>query len=126
MALDFIGQPVEYNKILQILETTPYGAVASQVTHLSTMGLTVIYEEGLLADLYPILDKNLPVITLVRTGELPHWSWDTMHAVLLVGYDEHHFYANDPHFTNAPIKIPVKDFDLAWFEMGNRYAVIST
>ena len=108
-----------------MLDTTPYGAIASRVTRFSEMGLAVTYEEGVLADLYPVLDGHLPVITLVRTGELPHWSWDTMHAILLVGYDEHHFYANDPYFVNAPVQIPVGDFDLAWFEMGNRYAVFT-
>lgn len=126
MTLEFIKRPMSYPKILKILKTTPYGAVASRVTRLTKRGLKVIYSEGSLADLRIFLDQHLPVITLVRTSELPYWNDDTMHAILLVGYDEHYFYANDPNFEKAPVKIPIGDFDLAWLEMGNRYAVIST
>jgi len=50
--------------------------------------------------------------------------FDTLHAIVLVGYDETHVYANDPHFALSPQVIPIGDFDLAWLEMGNRYIVI--
>lgn len=126
MSLDFIKRSMNYSKILKMLETSPYGAIASRVTRLTRKGLKVIYTEGSLTDLRFFLAQQLPVITLVRTGELPYWDYDTMHAILLVGYDESYFYANDPNFQNAPIKIPVGDFDLAWLEMGNRYIVISS
>jgi uncharacterized protein YvpB len=43
----------------------------------------------------------------------------------LVGYDETHFYANDPYLSENPVAIPVGDFELAWLEMGNRFIVIA-
>jgi hypothetical protein len=125
MTLDFINQPLRYDKILTLLGTTPYGTVANHVTRLATLGLTVVYTEGTLADLWVLLDQNLPVIALVRTGELSYWTYDTMHTILLVGYDADHIYANDPYFETAPVTISTDEFDLAWLEMGNRYAVIS-
>jgi len=124
MVLDFIGRPTNYDKILHLLKTTPYGTVASHLHNLSTLGVKISYREGDLSDLYRWLDQQLPVIVLVQTGELAYWSADTMHAVVVVGYDDHHFYLNDPHFPNSPIRVHQGEFDLAWFEMGNRCAVI--
>lgn len=124
MVLDFLQQPIAYHKILALLETSAYGAIASRVKNLSTWGLQVVYSDGELTTLQQFLDNGQPVITLVRTGELPHWSYDTMHAIVLIGYDEHQFYANDPSTAESAIPIPIGDFDLGWFEMGNRYVVI--
>lgn len=126
MVLEFIGKPMRYDRILKMLDTTSYGTVASHVTRLTKRGLHVTYAEGALVDLQTNLQRDFPVITLVRTGELPYWPDDTMHAILLVGYNDTYFYANDPNFEDVPIDIPMGDFDLAWLEMGSRYIVIST
>ena len=75
-------------------------------------------------ELRALLDYGQPVIVLIKTGELPYWSYNTLHAIVLVGYDETHVYANDSHFAQSPQVIPIGDFELAWLEMGNRYITL--
>jgi len=124
MVLEYLGQPLAYDDVLRLLGTESYGTTARHVSRLTRLGFSVIYREGTLAELRAWLDRRQPIIALVKTGELPYWSYTTLHAIVLVGYDESHFYANDPHFPQTPITIPASDFELAWLEMGNRYIVI--
>jgi len=123
MVLDFLGQPADYDSLLRTLGMTIYGTVASRVTRLARPDRLVHYREGSLADLEIWLDQGLPVIVLVKTGELHYWTYTTLHALVLVGYDADCVSANDPHFVAAPLTIPIGDFELAWLEMGNRYIV---
>lgn len=125
MVLEYLGQPMAYNDILHLLGTRPHGTIARHVLRLTRLGFSVIYREGTVAELRTWLDRRRPVIVLVKTGELPYWSYTTLHAIVLVGYDESCFYANDPHVPQAPLAIPNGDFELAWLEMGNRYISIT-
>lgn len=125
MVLEYLGQPLAYDDILRLLGTEPHGTIARHVLRLTRLGFSVIYREGTVAELRTWLDRHQPVIVLVNTGELPYWSYTTLHAIVLVGHDEDHFYANDPHFPQTPVVIPNSDFELAWLEMGNRYIVIT-
>ena len=124
MVLEYLGRPLAYDDLLRLLGTTPYGTVTRNVLRLTGVGFSVVYREGTLVELRAWLDRRCPVIVLVKTGELPHWSYNTLHSLVVVGYDETHVYANDPHFSRAPQPIPIGDFDLAWLEMGNRCVVI--
>lgn len=124
MVLEYLGQPLAYDDLLRLLDTRPYGTVTRNVLRLTRLGFSVIYREGTLAELRDWLDRGQPVIALVNTGELPYWSYATLHAIVLVGYDDTNVYANDPYFGPSPQAILIGDFDLAWLEMGNRYIVI--
>jgi ABC-type bacteriocin/lantibiotic exporter with double-glycine peptidase domain len=125
MVLEYLGQPMAYDELLRLLDTRPFGTVTHNVLRLTRLGFSVTYREGTLDELRIQLDQRQPVITLVKTGELPYWSYDTMHSIVLVGYDQSCLYANDPHFAQSPQAIPIGDFDLAWLEMGNRYVIIA-
>ena len=124
MVLDYLGRPLDYDTLLRILGTTSYGTIARRVLRLTGPELNVIYSEGGLADLKAYLDRRLPVIVLVKTGELPYWTYNTLHSVVVVGYDDSHIYVNDPVFDQIGLPVPTGDFELAWLEMGNRYLVI--
>lgn len=89
------------------------------------MGVTVVYQRGMLTDLHTFLLKGSPIIVPVRTIELPHWDADTDHAVVVVGMNEEEIYVNDPAFERAPIAITRGDFDLAWLERDEYYAVLA-
>lgn len=125
MVLEYFGQPMAYDDLLHLFGTRPHGTVARHVLRLNRLGFSVIYREGTVAELRTWLDRRQPIIVLVKTGELPYWSYATLHAIVLVGYDEIHFYANDPHFSQSPLAISIGDFELAWIEMGNRYIAIT-
>lgn len=88
--------------------------------------LTVeVATHGTVAMLHQYLMQDQPVIVSVQTENLPHWSYNTLHAVVVVGITENQIYLNDPEFPEAPIEAPVGDFELAWLPQDERYAVIT-
>ncbi|MEZ4732190.1 MAG: hypothetical protein R3E79_34160 [Caldilineaceae bacterium] len=47
------------------------------------------------------------------------------HAVVVVGFDEQSIYLHDPEFAESPINVSYGDFDLAWLEHDEMYAVLT-
>lgn len=76
-------------------------------------------------DLRSNLTAGHPCIVLLNTGDLSYWPYATDHAVLVVGIDEQAVYLNDPAFDEAPIRVSLIEFELAWMEMDFRYSVIT-
>lgn len=101
------------------------GAPAFNVRNLERLGLHVEYRQATLRVLHAHLEGGRPPIVFVRTGELPYWDTDVNHALVLTGMDGARVLVNDPFFAKAPISIPVGDFDLAWLEHNEMYAVIT-
>jgi len=125
MVLDYIGQPVNYDRLLRLLQIDPeYGTVARNILRLSELGVEVLYTRGTLDDIRNHLAANQPCIAFVNTGELPYWKERTGHAVVVIGIDDESVYLNDPAFTAAPQVISHGDFLLAWMEVEEYYAVI--
>jgi len=126
MVLEYLGQSVEYAQLLHILNITPnLGAPASHIKRLSTLGLGIVYRAGTISDLMKYLAQNIPCIVFVNTIELDYWTEATRHAVVVVGIDERQVYLNDPFFEVAPQIVSRLEFELAWDEMDNSYAVIT-
>ncbi len=73
-----------------------------------------------------LIDERIPPILFVRTSELlSYWAEDTQHALLVVGYDDTHFFLNDPAFPDAPKRVLVDELMLAWIEFDYTYATIA-
>jgi hypothetical protein len=125
MVLAYLERAVDYSRLLSLLKIKPYGAPASNVWLLETLGLTVVYSKTDLAGLEAMLEAGHPVIVFVRTGELPYWTYSTDHALLVVGYDEGCLYVHDPHRSEFPIAVPRRDFELAWLEREYYYALVT-
>jgi uncharacterized protein YvpB len=126
MLLDFAGHTVDYQALLDLLNTGPLGTPAYRIQRLASWGMSVEYGEGSLERLRALIDSGQPVIVLVRTKELPYWQeLDVYHSLVVVGYDEQRVYVNDPHFDRAPLTVAIDDFELAWLEMNYRYAALS-
>jgi predicted double-glycine peptidase len=89
------------------------------------LGLSVSFGRGTLADLEAHLQLGEPSIVFLRTGELPYWTQDTGHAVVVVGVDNDAVYVNDPAFDQAPHRVSRDDFVLAWLDFDYDYAVIT-
>jgi ABC-type bacteriocin/lantibiotic exporter with double-glycine peptidase domain len=127
MILSHLGIKVNYRQLLRLLEVDPLlGAFSSNITRLEQLSVNVEYGDH--ADLPKIeqhLSQGQPVITFVDTGELPYWNERTFHAVVVVGIDEQFLYLNDPAFDEAPQIVGRGDFELAWIEQDERYAVIT-
>jgi predicted double-glycine peptidase len=127
MALTYLGRPLPYNRLLKTLRVQPgVGAPFSNLQALARLNITVIDEQGTLLDLHRYLANGWPCIVPVKSGEMPYWeNIDTNHAVVVVGIEPESVYLNDPAFANAPLQVRLGNFDLAWFEHGEHYAVLA-
>ena len=126
MMLGAINIQVPYERLLSILDIKPWGTPHRNILKLAELvqGVAVIYKQGAIPDLFQALDKNKAVMVFVWTSDLPYWQLETWHAVVVVGYDEQHFYLNDPAFDHAPQTVSHGNLDLAWIAYDTYYAVI--
>ena len=125
MMLSYLGHPVNYDKLIKLLRVRAnIGAPASNIRQLETLNVTVIYKQGAWGELQDHLEHNHPCTVLVQTGELPYWDESSDHAVVLTGLDDEFVYLNDPAFLEAPIRVSRGEFDLAWLEKDEVYAVL--
>ncbi|MBN1658226.1 MAG: C39 family peptidase [Anaerolineae bacterium] len=127
MMLRALDIEVPYSELLSILDIVPWGTPHRNIVRLEEFvpGIHVKYGQGELIDLYRALDSGRPPTVFVWTGELPYWSITTWHAVVVVGYDELHFYVNDPAFEEAPQVVLHGDLDLAWLAYDSYYATVA-
>ncbi|MEM7538034.1 MAG: peptidase C39 family protein [Chloroflexota bacterium] len=101
------------------------GTPFSQISNLEQLGITVISRShGTLEELYTLIERGWPVIVGIQTGTLPYWNQDVRHAVVVVGMDPESVYLHDPVNETSPEQIPIGEFDLAWLEHDERYAVL--
>jgi ABC-type bacteriocin/lantibiotic exporter with double-glycine peptidase domain len=125
MMLSYLGLTVSYDQLLKLLRIeSDLGAPLSNIRNLEHLGVTVSYQQGTLADLQQYLTNNRPCLVPVQTSELPYWAEPSYHAVVVTGFDEQQVYVNDPVFANAPIKVSVGNFGLAWLERDEFYATL--
>ena len=125
MVLAYIGISTSYDQLLKLLQTKSFGTISSKIKLLEQLGIDVLYKQGTLDDIREHLANNHPPIAFVETGELPYWNRNTKHAVVVVGLDDEHIFLNDPAFPNSPIPVSIGDFDLAWLEFDELYAVLT-
>jgi ABC-type bacteriocin/lantibiotic exporter with double-glycine peptidase domain len=127
MVLDYLKRPIPYERLLGWLEIDPkIGAPAARIRRLAGLVGRVIYRSGTLKDITESLRLGLPPIAFVHTLQLGYWARNTRHAVVVIGIDEvgDKIRLNDPFFDNAPQAISLLEFQLAWDEMDNLYAVL--
>lgn len=126
MVLKYLDAPTNYQRLIRTLRIDEeVGTPFPNIQRLNRLGVTVVFRQGSIAQLYKFLQNGWPVIIPVKTKELPHWDADTDHAVVVVGMNEEDIYVNDPAFERAPIAIMRGDFDLAWLERDEYYAVLA-
>lgn len=126
MLLAYVGFRIEYQRLLRLLEISEIGAPHSRIQRLLAIhkDVTLIYKQGTLDELLHFLEDGHPVIIFVDTAELPYWSLETGHAVVVVGYAEGIFYVNDPAFEAAPQSVSSEDLALAWDGYDHFLAVV--
>lgn len=125
MILQYLQIPFRYERLSKLLETERHGTVFSKLQNLQALHLTLQIQEGNFDDIAEALDVGLPVIVAVNTGELTsYWQRTTAHAVVIVGMDSEFIYLNDPALDDAPKKVALAEFDLAWLEMANLLCII--
>jgi len=125
MVTAYWQQPLLQADIAGWLDTRDIGTPAGRIQRLAQRGFQVIYRTGSLAEVKTWLAKKVPCILFVRTGELPYWSTDTPHAVVLAGIEADNAYLVDPAVEIAPAVVPVDDLLLAWSYFDYTYAVLT-
>ncbi len=124
MVLDYLGLPAPYEQLLKLLDVQWYGTPSFNIRAIEQLGVDVIYRQGTLAELRDHLSRNCPAIVFVVTDELPYTTRRTDHAVVVVGMDRDYVYLNDPAAVTVPVPVPLGDFELAWLERDEYYAVL--
>jgi len=104
----------------------PIGTFFRNLRYLeAALGLSVTVGYGDLQILETHLETGLPIIVSVNTKMLSYWNnQETIHALVVIGMDEEQIYVNDPAYADASKAIPLAEFELAWFEEKELYAVI--
>jgi len=126
MVLAYIGVSIPYHKLLTLLEVRAnVGTPSFKIRNLERSGIHVLYQRGSLEQLRSHLTAGQPCIVFVKTKDLPYRNDDTAHAIVLVGVDDQSFYVDDPEFAESPLTVPFGDFDLAWLEHDEMYAVLT-
>lgn len=124
MALSHLGVVASQQALNRLLGLTPAGVPASRLARLKRHGVQVTLRQGTLDDLRRAVDRGLAPIVFVCTGQLPYWSLDTQHALLVNGYDGDDLLINDPAFPSAPQQVSAAALQLAWDEFDDRYAIL--
>jgi hypothetical protein len=60
----------------------------------------------------------------VWPGQLSYWGSNVPHAVVLIGTERGNFVVHDPAKSEEGILVSVPEFNLAWDEMDNIYALL--
>jgi hypothetical protein len=89
-------QPLLQEDIAGWLGTREIGTPSSNIQRLTRLGFEVSYGEGSTDSLRTWLAQDCPVILFLRTGELPTWTVDTPHAVVLAGLHDDTAHIFDP------------------------------
>jgi hypothetical protein len=124
MVLAYCGLIRDQAAIAQQIGVIPgLGTAAFNILRLHLPGLQITYQQGELTELRDALDRNVPPILSVFTGELPYWNVETSHALILTGVEGEVAYVNDPAFA-SPLDVGLGDLLLAWGERDNSFALI--
>lgn len=111
--------------MLRLLQVDQLGTPFRNLHFLKSMGMTVIVKNGDIEILRFYLERGLPALVHVDTGELrSYWDEQTEHAIVVVGITNDEIYLNDPAFATAPQVVSLAEFELAWLERDYLYAVI--
>jgi ABC-type bacteriocin/lantibiotic exporter with double-glycine peptidase domain len=128
MVLTYLGIQISYERLAKRLRAGPSFTPFSHLRYLETLGLSLtLGEQGDLSIFEPNIEVGLPVVVGVQTLTWEHWQGEvTHHAVVVVGIDQANevIYLNDPFFPNAPIEMPLLNFEIGWEEKDREYAVI--
>jgi uncharacterized protein YvpB len=126
MVLRYLGIDAEQRRLNRLFDQVELGALLSHIQRLTRYGVKVALQPGDENDIKRVIDQGNPPVVFVRTNQLTtYWQEDAQHAVVVAGYDDLHFYVNDPAFPDAPKPVPIDEFMLAWLELEYMYALIT-
>lgn len=126
MTLAYLGVSRSQRELAQQLGVLQHvGAPASSLLRLRSPTIDVIFRtEAHLDDIQQWLERRLPAIAFVQTGQLSYWRGQVaQHSVVIVGMDHRSVYLLDPGQPEAVITVQIEEFWLAWDEIGLAFGV---
>ena len=124
MVAAYWQEPLYQPDIAQWLGTSDIGTASSRIQKLTQYGFHVDYQTGSLGQLQYWLDRQVPCILFIRTGDLTYWQVDTPHAVILAGFENEKVFLYDPAMDIAPIESTMNELMLAWSHSDYTFAVM--
>lgn len=126
MVSAYLQQPLLQDDIARWLGTDDLvGTPSRRVTHLTRQDFEVTYADfGTVVDLEGWLNRQIPPILFVLTGELSYWTINTQHAVVLAGFSGQEAHLFDPAVETAPLTVPTDELLLAWLPFDYTYVAI--
>ena len=124
MVAAYHQQPLLQADVARWLGTHGGGTPASRVQRLTQRGFEISYGTGALADLETWLNRQVPPILFIRTGELSYWTIDTPHVVVLAGLSSDQATLFDPGVETAPMTVGSDELRLAWSHFDYTYAAL--
>jgi ABC-type bacteriocin/lantibiotic exporter with double-glycine peptidase domain len=126
MVLCYLQIPFRYERLAKLLETEQHGTVFRKLQNLRALYVSVQIQEGDFQAVDDALAIGLPVIVAINTGELKsYWQSAVAHAVVVIGMDKEFIYLDDPALEDAPQRVTIAEFDLAWLEQENLLCIVS-
>jgi ABC-type bacteriocin/lantibiotic exporter with double-glycine peptidase domain len=127
MVTAYLEQPLLQNDVARWLDTDDLvGTPASRIERMARRDFDVTYNAfGSLANLEIWLNRQVPPILFILTGELSYWSFNTQHAVVLAGFTGDNAHVFDPAVETGPTTIPTNELLLAWSHFDYTYATLN-
>ncbi len=129
MALLAIGIEFSYPRLPKLLKAGPLFTPFTNLRYLEALHLSIqLGKNGDWSIFEQHIELGLPVIVGVTTIGWQHWQQEiTQHAVVVVGIDRANdlIYLHDPFFEQAPLAMPLLEFEIGWIEKEREYAIIS-
>jgi ABC-type bacteriocin/lantibiotic exporter with double-glycine peptidase domain len=123
MLLDYYGIDSSYEQLIEVLKIGDAGAPFRNLLALRSDSLHVTIQQGSTEQLGRHIDDLFPAIVFLST-EPPYWPFSTNHATVVSGFEGTLIMLNDPMFEQAPLIVPIEEFELAWLNMDEYYALI--
>jgi ABC-type bacteriocin/lantibiotic exporter with double-glycine peptidase domain len=124
MVLGYLGQDVAEAQLALLMQSYGIGTPVRHIHHLSLLKLEVTVGPTTLSQLQQNLQVNLPSIVFLNTEALPYHDQTGFHAVVLVDSTADAVYLNDPAFEQAPQRVPLDYFMLAWSDFDYLHATL--
>ncbi len=125
MVLRFLNVSADYERMVRLLEIGELGAPFRHLRRLQSLGVDVTVTRGTLPRIYQHLADGVPCIVSVQTSELPYWKGiKSPHAVVVRGMNGRYVELLDPGFETGPFRVTHGDFELAWLERDEEYAIV--
>ncbi|MFH1311120.1 MAG: cysteine peptidase family C39 domain-containing protein [Nanoarchaeota archaeon] len=120
--LDYYGIDAKESEIIKIAGTTRVGtSIKGIIKTLKKFGLKTKKGELTINQIKQYIDKKIPVILVIQAwteNKKVNWEkdWKDGHYVVVIGYDKHKFYFEDPA-SELRTYLTYKELDKRWHDM---------